>query len=258
MAGRVEEYLLRKIDEKGALHVVLIDPERVTPKSASLLAQEGEMGGSSVIMVGGSTIVSSTHLDAVVRAVKKKVQLPVVLFPNNITGVSRYADALWFMSLLNSADPYFITGVQVLAAPLVNKFGLEAIPLGYLIVGEGGAAAVIGRAWPIPYNKPELAAAHALAAQYLGMRFVYLEAGSGVSRPVPAEMIVLVKSVTQVKLVVGGGIRTGIQAAEVASAGADLIVTSTALEESGKTFVGSKVREIVEGINAGVSNRYRL
>jgi len=257
MAGRVEKYLLEKVTEVGAVHVTLIDPEEETPKSASFLASESEASQSSAIMVGGSTVVSSAHLDAVVKAIKKRVEVPVILFPNNITGVSKYADAIWFMSLLNSSDPYFISGAQVLAAPLVKKFGLEAIPLGYLIVGEGGAAGVIGRASPIPYNKPELAVAHALAAQYMGMRFVYLEAGSGAGRPVPAHMVQMVKQMTDVLLVVGGGIRTGSQAKEIANAGCDIIVTGTALEESAEGSVRDKIHEMVEGIKEGVSTKYR-
>jgi phosphoglycerol geranylgeranyltransferase len=255
MVGRIEEYLLKRIAEDGAIHITLIDPEEETPKSASFLARESEASQSSAIMVGGSTIVSSARLSATVKAIKKSVEIPVILFPNNITGVSEYADAIWFMSLLNSSDPYFIIGAQVLAAPLIKRFGLETIPLGYLIIGEGGAAGVIGKASPIPYNKPELAVAHALAAQYLGMRFVYLEAGSGVGRPVPAQMVRMVKETASLSLVVGGGIRTGTQAKEIANAGADIIVTSTALEESSKDLVRNKIEEIVEGIKDGAANR---
>jgi len=257
MVGKVEDYLLKKIREEGAIHITLIDPEKVTSESASFYARQSEASQSSAIMVGGTTLVSSAHLDVVVKAIKKAVDIPVVLFPNNITGVSNYADAIWFMSLLNSSDPYFIIGAQVLAAPLIKKFGLEAIPLGYLIIGEGGAAGVIGKACPIPYNKPELAVAHALAAKYLGMRFIYLEAGSGVSKPVPAEMVRMVKETVDVPLIVGGGIRTGAQAKEIISAGSDIIVTSTALEESEKGSVKNKIEEIIEGIKEGVSNRIK-
>jgi len=257
MAWKVEEYLLRRIREDSAIHMTLIDPEKITSKAASFLACESELCHSAAVMVGGTTFVSPTHLDAVVKAIKKAVKIPVVLFPNNITGVSRYADAIWFMSLLNSLDPYYIVGVQVLAAPLVKRYGLEAIPLGYVIIGEGGSAGVIGRACPIPYNKPELAVAHALAAQYLGMRFIYLEGGSGVSQPVPTEMVRMVKEVVGVPLIVGGGIRTGAQAKEIVNAGADIIVTSTALEESKKGLVKVKIKEITEGIKEGVGNRFR-
>jgi phosphoglycerol geranylgeranyltransferase len=152
------------------------------------------------------------------------------------------------MSLLNSVDPYFLIGAQVLGAPMVKKYSLEPIPLGYIIVGEGGTAGVIGKAVAVPYNKPELAAVHALAGQYLGMRFIYLEAGSGAKNPVPPEMIRAVKHYTGVPLIVGGGIRSREQALTTASAGADIIVTGNVVEESG---VRHKVSEIIEGIRRG-------
>lgn len=209
MAGNVEKYLLDKIESEGSIHITLIDPEEVTPPQASRIVNKAKQSETSAIMIGGSTVISSAHLDDVVKAVKRTVKMPIILFPNNVTGISRYADAIWFMSLLNSVDPYFLMGAQILGAPLVRKFALEPIPLGYLIVGEGGTAGVVGKAIPIPYNKPELAAAHALAGQYLGMRFIYLEAGSGAKNPVPPDMIRAVRHYIEVPLVVGGGINRG-------------------------------------------------
>ncbi|MCW4015991.1 MAG: geranylgeranylglyceryl/heptaprenylglyceryl phosphate synthase [Candidatus Bathyarchaeota archaeon] len=247
MVGRVEKYLLEKIENDGTIHMTLIDPEKVTTSSASRIANDAESCGTSAIMVGGSTSVSASHLDKVAKALKSSVEIPVILFPNNITGITRHADAIWFMSLLNSADPYFLMGAQVLGAPIIKKFGLESIPLGYIIVGEGGAVSVVGKAVPIPYSKPELAAAHALAAEYFGMRFVYLEAGSGVGNPVPADMVRTVKAITGLPLIVGGGIRTGEQVKEIVKAGASIVVTGNVLEENkGK----NKIRELVDNMNS--------
>ena len=245
MVGQVEKYLLEKIEEEGAVHITLVDPEKVTPSSASRIVHEAESCQTAAIMVGGSTIISTSHLDRVVKAIKKTVKIPVILFPNNVTGISKYADAIWFMYLLNSSDPYFLIGAQVLGAPIIKKFGLEPIPLGYIVVGEGGAVSVVGRAVPIPYDKPELAAAHALAAEYFGMRFVYLEAGSGAKQPVPSEMIKIVKSVISLPLIVGGGIKTGEQVKEIVEAGADIIVTGTVVEEY---KVKDKIRELVKNM----------
>ena len=247
MIGRVERYLLDKIREDGAIHITLIDPEKVSAKSASHVAEEAEASETAAIMVGGSTLVSTSDLDKTMKAIKKAVELPVILFPNNVTGISKHADAIWFMSLLNSLDPYFLMGAQVLGAPLIKKYGLEAIPLGYIVVGEGAAVGVIGRATPIPYEKPELAAAHALAAQYLGMRFVYLEAGSGANQPVPNDMIGMVKATVEVPLVVGGGIKTSEQAKVAVDAGADVIVTGNVTEGY---VVKDKVKELVESIKS--------
>jgi phosphoglycerol geranylgeranyltransferase len=181
----------------------------------------------------------------VVKAIRRTVKIPTILFPNNITGISRYADAIWFMSLLNSVDPYFLIGAQILGAPLVKKYRLEPISMGYIIVGEGGTAGIVGKAIPVPYNKPELAAAHALAGQYLGMRFIYLEGGSGAKNPVPAEMIRTVKHFIDIPLIVGGGIRTKEQALAAASAGADIIVTGNVIES---TNAKRTVSEIINGL----------
>jgi phosphoglycerol geranylgeranyltransferase len=245
MIGPIEQYLLEKIEQQKTIHITLIDPEEVTPPQASRIASKAKASETSAIMIGGSTFVSGTHLDSVVRAVKRTVKLPVILFPNNVSGITRYADAIWFMSLLNSVDPYFLIGAQVLGAPLVKKYRLEPLPLGYIIVGEGGTAGVVGKAIPVPYEKPELAAAHALAGEYLGMRFVYLEGGSGAKKPVPKEMIRVVKHYIDVPLIVGGGIRTREQALEASAAGADIIVTGNLVEQSG---VRQRVSEIVQGI----------
>ncbi|MFB3889750.1 MAG: geranylgeranylglyceryl/heptaprenylglyceryl phosphate synthase [Candidatus Bathyarchaeia archaeon] len=245
MVGRVEKYLLEKIRVEGSIHMTLMDPEKITPPQASQIAENAKNSGTAAIMIGGSTFISQSHLDDVVKAIRRTVKIPTILFPNNITGISKYADAIWFMSLLNSVDPYFLAGAQILGAPLVKKYGLEPISMGYVIVGDGGTAGIVGKAIAVPYSKPELAAAHALAGQYLGMRFIYLEGGSGAKTPVPPEMIRAVKHYIDAKLVVGGGIRTKEQALAAASAGADVIVTGNIVET---TDSKQKVSEIIDGI----------
>lgn len=245
MVGRVENYLLEKIKTEGSIHVTLVDPEKITPTQAALVAENFKNSGTSAIMIGGSTSISQNHLDEVVAAIKKTVEIPTILFPSNINGISCHADALWFMSLLNSMDHSFLIGIQTLGAPIVKKFGLEPIPMGYIIVGDGGTAGIIGKANSVPYDQPELAANYALAGQYLGMRFIYLEGGSGAAIPVPPEMIRTVKSFTDVTLIVGGGIRTREQAIAAASAGADIIVTGNIIETADAK---QRVTEIIKGI----------
>jgi len=245
MVRRVEKYLLEKIKAEGSIHITLVDPEKITSTQAARIAENSKVSGTSALMIGGSTFVSQAHLDGVVKAIRRAVKIPIILFPNNITGISRYADAIWFMSLLNSVDPYFLIGAQILGAPLVKKYGLEPISMGYIIVGEGGTAGIIGKAIPVPYNKPELAAAHALAGQYLGMHFIYLEGGSGAKKPVPPEMIRTVKHFTDIPLIVGGGVRTRSQALAAASAGADIIVTGNITESTGAK---QKMSEIIDGV----------
>jgi len=245
MLGQIERYLLEKITDEKTIHMTLIDPEKITPSQASIVAKNSKNSGTAAIMIGGSTFSSQAHLDAVVQAIKKTVDLPTILFPNNENGISRYSDAIWFMSLLNSTDPYFLVGAQILGAPLIKKFNIEPLPMGYIIVGQGGTVGIVGKANTIPYDKPELATAHALAGQYFGMRFIYLEGGSGVVNPVPPDMIKTVKAHLDVPLIVGGGIRTRAQAAAAAQAGADIIVTGNLIEADDSK---QRITDVIEGI----------
>jgi phosphoglycerol geranylgeranyltransferase len=250
MLGRVEKYILEKIAIEKTIHMTLIDPENFTPAQAAVVAENSKNSGTTAIMIGGSTFSSQNHLDLVVQAIKRAVDLPTVLFPNNENGISRYSDAIWFMSLLNSIDPYFLVGAQIMGAPVIKKFNIEPLPMGYIIVGQGGTAGIVGKAATLSYDKPELVTAHALAGQYFGMRFIYLEGGSGVVTPVPPNMIRAVKKCLDVPLIVGGGIRTREQAAAAAQAGADIIVTGNLLE-----VVDNKQRitEVIEGIKQETS-----
>lgn len=243
--GNVENHLDNVIRDKGVAHLTLFDPEKLTPLNAKRLALEVKKAGTSAAMVGGSTATSIYQLDAIVRAIKSS-RLPVILFPNSVAGLSQYADAVFFMSLLNSINPYYLSGAQALGAPLVKRFGLEPIPLAYLIVGEhAGAAGFVGNANPIPYDKPELAVIYALAAEYLGMRFVYLEAGSGAKHTVPPQMVSAVNKTCRMHIIVGGGVRSHSQAKALVDAGAHLIVTGTILEKASIR----KLREIIRAIS---------
>ena len=129
MVGPIEKYLLEKIRNEGTIHMTLLDPEKVTLSSATRIAKDAEACDTAAIMVGGSTSVSSSHLDKVAKALKDSVKIPIILFPNDITGITRYADAIWFMSLVNSSDPYFLMGAQVLGAPIIKKFGLTFVQI---------------------------------------------------------------------------------------------------------------------------------
>ena len=248
MARKVEQYLLGKIDSEGAIHMTLLDPEKTGSNDCSAIAIEAEKAGTAAIMVGGSTLASNSDLDEAVKKIKASVDVPVILFPNNITGVSRHADAIWFMSLLNSSNTYYLIDVQALTARLVKSYGLETLAMGYIIIGDGGAAGFIGQARPIAPDHPELALGYSLAAENLGMHFVYLEAGSGAEKPIPSKMIKLVKSHLSVPLIVGGGIRDGATARQTMEAGADIIVTGTLVEETDK--VRERIYDIVDNIKS--------
>ena len=234
MKRKVLSYLLER-RRKGRLHFTLIDPDKSGPSEAAALARRAAEAGSDAVLVGGSLGVSEPFLGEVVRSIKAAAGLPVILFPGNINGLTPDADATLFMTLLNSDDPYYLSGAQVQAAPIVLRMRLEAIPTAYIIVGEGGAAGFIGRARPIPRDHPEIVAAHALAAAFMGARLIYLEAGSGAKNPVPLEAVTLSRSLldragADAILTVGGGIRDPETARAIAEAGADAIVTGTIAE----------------------------
>ncbi|MDG6982973.1 MAG: geranylgeranylglyceryl/heptaprenylglyceryl phosphate synthase [Nitrososphaerota archaeon] len=240
--GPVEKELLHET-KKGAIVAALIDPEDFSPKQAAATAAKAVGVGASLVLVGGSTLANQGRLDAIVRSVKSHMEsrqghnesrrIPVVLFPGNITGVSRYADAILFSSLLNSTNPYFIVGAQALGAIEVYKSKIEAIPMGYLVFGNHSAASFIGQVNGLPASKPSLAVIYALAAKYLGMRTLYLEAGSGSGEPIPQETIRAVRKVYDGILIVGGGITTPEAATTAAKAGADILVIGNLLQSSG-------------------------
>lgn len=228
---QVESKLRELILKHGTICVGLLDSENIPPPEAAKIASKVEKCGGKAVLVGGSTAVDQLELDVVVKSIKKSVTSPVILFPGNVTGVSPSADAIFFSCLMNSDNPYFITGAQALGALAIRKYDLEAIPMAYVIVGDGGAAGFVGRAKGIPPNKPTLAAMYALAAQYFGMRFLYLEAGSGADGRVSEKMISAVRKVYDGTLIVGGGIKNAEDAVLAAKAGANIIVIGTMLED---------------------------
>jgi len=212
------------------MHMTLIDPDDQSPEKAAEIAKAAMNAGTDAIMIGGSTGITKELMDKTIKEIKKSVTIPVIIFPNSASVLSQYADALYFMSLLNSEDIEMLIGQQVKGAIYVKKLGLEPVPMGYIIVEPGMTVGKVGRAKLVPRKRPDIAVAYALAAQYLGMHLVYLEAGSGAPEPVPPEMVRAVKNEIDVPLIVGGGIRTEEQARELSNAGADIVVTGTIVE----------------------------
>jgi phosphoglycerol geranylgeranyltransferase len=228
-----ENYLLEKRKKQGTLLFVLIDSENSKGLSASTLAKKAEKNGASAILIGGSSATDQLTMTETVASIKKAIKIPVILFPGNITGVVPGADAILFSSLLNSDNPYFISQAQALGAPSVLRFSLEPLPTAYIIIGEGTTAWHVGSVRTIPFDRSSLAVMYALSAQFLGMRFVYLEAGSGAKSNIRPEMISAVRKIFKGFLIVGGGIRSPEAAEEIAKAGADAIVIGTFIEKGG-------------------------
>src|SRR5438445_1346606 len=231
--GRIESLLVSKVQRTGIICADLIDPEDFTASEAATVASASQRAGVSAILVGGSTLADQRQLDSVVTRIKKSVRCPVILFPGNITGVSHYADAILFSSLLNSTNPYFIIGAQALGALKVYKSELESIPMGYLVFGNASSTSFVGQANGIPFNKPSLAVMYSLAAQYLGMRTLYLEAGSGSAETVLADTIKTVRNPSSGLLIVGGGVTSQDSAKDISRAGADMIVVGNILKKDG-------------------------
>lgn len=241
--------LLKQVGKKK-LHFALLDPDKQKPGAAGEIAKIVTNAGSSAIMVGGSTLLSQKQVDDTVKSIKKHSDLPVVLFPSGAKFLSKYADAVFFMSLLNSRNLDFVIREHVKGAPFVKYTGLEPISMGYVIVEPGMTAGRVGEAELIQQHDCDTAVGYALAAQYLGMNFFYLEAGSGASTPVSNRMITAVKTNTAIPLLVGGGIRDAATAQEKVQAGADIIVTGTALEKQ-KNFqqILTDIIAAIEGVS---------
>ncbi len=239
--GPVEQGLLDQL-ERGPIHLTLIDPEKSSPEESAALARGAIALGSSGIMLGGSTGISPERMDATARAVRGAVRAPTIIFPEGPGSLSPEARTIFFMSLLNSRNLDLVIRTHARTALAIRKLGLEAVPMGYIVIAPGMRVGEVGQVDAIDRADVAGAQGYALAAEMLGMRWVYLEAGSGAPAPVPAEMVRAVRSVLSVPLIVGGGIRSGPEARWLLDAGAEVLVTGTIAEAEG---IGPRFRAIL-------------
>lgn len=231
--GKTEKYIVEKIAETGGILSIIIDPVDYPSRDKAIeTALAAHRGGADIIAVGGSIGAQGELLDSVTKQIKEQVNVPVVLFPGNIATITPHADAIYFMSLLNSRNPYYISQAQTLAAPLIRQLGIEPLPIGYIVVEPGGTVGWVGDANVVPRIKPKIAAALALAGQFSGHRIIFTDAGSAAFAPVPTEMVAAVKKAIDVTYLVAGGIKTPAQAGEIIAAGADWVQIGTAAEGS--------------------------
>lgn len=212
---------------------LLVDPDKLEGKALDNLIRKAESGGVDMIFVGGSLLVKDA-LDQCLRRIKKHSSKPVILFPGSLLQISDQADAILFLSLISGRNPELLIGHQVIAAPYVREAGLEVLPTGYLLVDGGRAttASYMSGSPPLPAHKPEIAACTAMAGEMLGLRLLYLDAGSGADQPASQEMIAAIRAQTSAPLIVGGGIKTMDKAIDNLKAGADVIVIGNATEEN--------------------------
>jgi phosphoglycerol geranylgeranyltransferase len=211
---------------------VLVDPDESDERACLRTGRLAAENGVDFLLVGGSLVVED-QLDACVRALRQASGLPVVLFPGSIRQISPSADALLLLSLISGRNADLLIGQHVLAAPYLKRSGLELLPTGYLLIDGGAPTTVsyISGTQPIPRDKPGIAATTALAGEQLGLRLIYLDAGSGARYAIPPETIQAVRQTVDLPLIVGGGIRNPEAAARAAQAGADVVVVGNALEQ---------------------------
>jgi len=211
---------------------VLIDPDKLDTEQLIRTAKNSESIGVDYLFVGGS-LLTSDDLFRSIRTLKENCELPVVLFPGNSYQVSRNADAMLFLSLISGRNPDMLIGMHVLAAPYIKLTGLQTIPTGYMLIDSGKPTSVsyMSNSLPIPHDKNDIAACTAMAGEMLGLRLIFMDAGSGAGITVSEEMISFVKQSVEVPVIIGGGIKSPEKLKSVFEAGADIAVIGNVFEK---------------------------
>ena len=269
-----DEGLLNYILDRsqGCRHITLIDPGKQSTEIATRRAIAAVEAGSRMIFIGGSTDTPDEVVHTTCKSIQEAFELqifaasqdptsdedmwkiPVVLFPGGAHALSPSADGITFMMLMNSNIRKFLIGEQLRGAPFLKKFGVEALPTGYLVFSPGGKVGEVGEADLIESDQLDLVNSYALTAEMFGFKILYLEAGSGASTQVNPDCIKAARIVEELCLIVGGGIRTSQQAAKAANAGANWIVTGT-LTEDAKNLdeIHQRISEVVAGAQSSSS-----
>ena len=244
---KIYEKLLT-LAKKRANYFCLLDPDKMEAKETARIAKVCEKNGADGILVGGSLMLKN-NFEENLALIKQNVNIPVIIFPGIFNFVSPHADALLLLSVITSRKPQMLIGEHVRAAPLIKHYNLETIGTAYMVVESGNSTSVqfMSDSTPIPRKKYDIAVAHALAGQYLGMRILYMDAGSGAKKSIPDEMIKSVKQNISIPLIVGGGIKTPEEAQKKAIAGADFVVTGSVIE---KNFNAKLIKEFAHIIHS--------
>ena len=211
---------------------VLIDPDKPTDAQIISIVEKAKAADVDFFFVGGSLLVTDS-LDHCIKLIKANCDIPVLIFPGNSLQISKYCDGFLLLSLISGRNPEMLIGRHVIAAPYLKLYGNEIIPTGYMLIDSGKATSVsyMSDTTPIPHDKDDIALCTAIAGEMLGLKLIYLEAGSGALIPVSTSMISKVSQMIKIPLIVGGGIRTPEMAADAVKAGADVIVIGTAFEK---------------------------
>lgn len=250
---QVLDTLAERSKEGRKSFAVLIDPDKVADEHALLkLIHLSVKHGVDFFFVGGS-LITEDCLDWVVRLLRAECALPVVLFPGSNLHIHQHAHAILFLSLISGRNPELLIGQHVVAAPILKKSRLEVIATGYMLVGSGiqTTAAYISNTVPIPNDKPSVAACTAMAGELLGLRLLYMDAGSGAPEPIAPRVIGAVRRSVALPLIVGGGIRSGATAKQAFQAGADVVVVGNGIEKNLNLLI--EVSDIVQELNTALN-----
>ena len=223
----------RLSDTSKKKFVVLIDPDKPSDNEIIDIVEKSKKVGVDFFFVGGS-LLTTDSLDNCIKLIKGHCDIPVLIFPGNSLQISKWCDGFLLLSLISGRNSEMLIGRHVIAAPYLKLYGNEIIPTGYMLIDGGKPTSVsyMSNTTPIPHDKDDIAMCTALAGEMLGLKLIYMDAGSGATDPISAEMICKVKHTIKVPLIVGGGINTPEKAAIAAKAGADIIVVGNALEKS--------------------------
>lgn len=248
MTMKTFQSLLDVRAKKGAGYLILIDPDKIEPATLPGFVRDATAAGADGFLIGGSLLLSN-EVDKILQLIKSSTTRPVIIFPGSLFQVSPFADAILFLLLISGRNPDHLIGNQVIASPIIKRMGLEAISTGYMLIeaGKTTSAEYMSNTKPIPHNKADIAVAHALAAEYIGMKMLYLDAGSGADFPVPNEMIQKIATYCSLPIMIGGGIRTPDVAREKVKAGASFIVTGTINEQNSDHVL---IREFAEAVHS--------
>lgn len=252
----VYQKLLDIRDKNGAGFLLLVDPdENQMDKLPSFVSNAAEAGVDAFLV--GASLLLSDNFENTIRIIKSEFNKPVIIFPGSSQQVSSAADAILFLTLISSRNPEYLIAEQVKGAPLVKEAGIEAIPTGYVLIESGRVTSVqyVSNSMPIPSDKPDLVKVHALAAQYMGMKLLYLEAGSGALYSVPEEIITKVSEYADIPIIVGGGITSPEDARGKVIAGASFVVVGNFFEKEGTQ---SLLTEFSEAIHTNVKSEIEI
>ncbi len=222
------------------VHMTLIDPAAQPPEKSGDLAEKADRAGTDFFLIGGSTDINSHLMDITIEKIRAKTEKQIIIFPGSRTMISRYADAIYYMMLMNSTNIDYIVGHQIGSASVLKKLGIETIPMGYLVFEPGMTVGRVGNARLIGREDENTALSYAVAAEFFGFKLLYLEAGSGAPEPVGCNVITRIKEAVNIPVIVGGGIRDYEKARSVLDAGADIIVTGTVVEKHENPYIALK------------------